>query len=243
MLGIQKDGFEVEFEAITDENGKLKAQSVTASDGKPCPGPDPKDRRGRRKKANKKSESGDEAEKPTDGGEKSDDGGEDKNNNNKEKKSGGNRNRRRRKNGKQKAEGKADGGTSADQPKQSNSAKQSWYNDLEKSVQESLEKREIKVDAGRAFLSIGDARIKLGTGGYAALAHKTGILAEGKYTCDPKGKIAATWEHVLKHDTEWKPSTYEAEKSALLGEFTLTDGTCIKMLLLNRNELLFVPIA
>ena len=239
LLILQKDGFEVEFEAITDENGKLKAQNVTSSDGKPCPGPDPKDRRGRRKKANKKSESGDEADAaPAEGGDekKSGEGGDDKNDNTNNKEGGKKgRNRRRRKNGAKKAaEGNnnndaAEGGASTEdkKPKQKNKeAKQSWYNDLEKSVQESLEKKDIKVDAGRAFLAISDARIKLGTGGYAALAHATGILAEGKYTCDAQGKVAVTWENVLKHDTEWKVSSYEAEKASLLAEFTLTDGTC-----------------
>ena len=211
VLNPQKDGFEVEFEAITDENGKLKAQNVTAADGKPCPGPEPRERRGRRKKVGAAGESGDETGGET-GGEKSDDGGAD----DKAEKKGKNRRRRNNKNGK-KAETPKAPSVGKPQPK-------SWYSELEKSVQESMESRGIKVDAGRAFVAVGDARIKLGTGGYAALFHKNGVVAEGTYTCDKDGKVAATWQHVLKFDSEWKLSTADAESASLLASLALTDG-------------------
>lgn len=178
---------------------------MTAADGSPCPGPEPRERRKRRPKKDgaASGESGEEADGET-GGEKSDDGGEEK-----EKKE---KNRRRRnRNGKKAEDGK-------EKPK-------SWFADLEESVQKSLETRNIKVDGGRAFVAVGDARIKLGTGGYVALAHSTGLLAEGTYTCEKDGKVAATWTHVLKYDgTEWKPSTADAEKGTLVAEIDLVDG-------------------
>jgi hypothetical protein len=176
---------------------------VTGLNGAPCPGPEPRERRQRKKKTKEdgSAESEDETGGDT-GGEKSDEGGDDK-----EKKS-----KRRRKKPAKKLDAKP-------QPK-------SWYSDLDTTVQESLESRSIKVDAGRAFVAIGDARFKLGTGGYAAMAHKSGILAEGTYTCAADGKITVTWEQVLKFDSdsEWKPSTPDAEAASLMTEIVLTDG-------------------
>jgi hypothetical protein len=174
---------------------------VTGLDGAPCPGPEPRERRQRKKKINEdgSAENGDE-NGGGNGGQKSDEGGDDT-----EKKV-----KRRRKKSTKKPDSKP-------QPK-------SWYTDLEISVQESLESRGIKVDAGRAFVALGDARFKLGTGGYAAVAHKSGILAEGTYTCDADGKIAVTWEHVLKFGAEWEPSTADAEAASLVTEIVLTDG-------------------
>jgi hypothetical protein len=206
-LPLQKDGFSVEFESIIDENGKLKAQNVTASDGTPCPGPEPRERRRRRKKNEGSSaESAEETGGET-GGEKSDDGGEDKD---KKEKS-----RRRRKNGKK----PEDGNTKP--------PAKSWYDDLDESVQKSLESRSIKVDSGRVFITVGGARIKLGTGGYTALAHANGIIAEGTYTHDEAGKVAATWNSVLKYDgTEWKASAVDEESDALVTEISLADGKC-----------------
>jgi hypothetical protein len=198
---------------------------VTSADGSPCPGPDPKERRVRKKKGPKKAgESGDEAEGATDDEVKPEGAAGD----DKEKKAGG-RNRRRRKNGKKPAEGAAAAAPASGGEKEAKEPKKTWYSDLEPAVQESMVSRSIKVDAGRAFVAIGDARIKLGTGGYLALAHKKGLLAEGKYTCDAKGKIVATWEHVLKYEAdEWKPATADGEKDALVAEILLTDGEFLK---------------
>ena len=167
---------------------------MTGPDGAPCPPPEPRERRQRKKKTNEDGSADDEA-----GGENSGDGGEGT-----EKKV-----KRRRKKTKK-----------PDSKPQPNS----WYTDLDVSVQESLESRGIKIDSGRAFIAIGDARFKFGTGGYAAVAHKSGILAEGTYTCDADGKIAVTWERVLKFGSEWELSTSDAEAASLVTEIVLTDG-------------------
>ena len=131
---------EVEFEAITDDNGKLKAQNVTTADGSACPGPEPRERRKRQPKK-KEAESGEEEDgdgEKVDGGEKAGDGGD---GTGAEKK--GKNNRRRRKNSKN--------------GKQGEPAPGSWYAELEETVQKSMESRNIKIDGGRAFLPIGDA--------------------------------------------------------------------------------------
>lgn len=43
--------------------------------------------------------------------------------------------------------------------------KTSWYTELEDGVKERLKSLSINADGGKAFIAIGDARIKLGTGG------------------------------------------------------------------------------
>jgi hypothetical protein len=216
----------VSFETITDDAGKLKCQNVTSADGSPCPGPEPRERnrRGRKPKKDSSDEkSGDEEAAAGDDGAEGTEGKEPSDKPNR------NARRRRRKNGKK--EGEDAGGDNAEKPKAEKREKKpkperkSWYDDLDKTVQENLESREIKMDSGRAFVSVGDARLKLGTGGYMSLAHATGMVAEGKYVVDAQGKIAATWEHVMKHDgSEWKVSTVEAENGSLMTEIDLTGG-------------------
>lgn len=74
-------------------------------------------------------------------------------------------------------------------------------------------------------MAIGDARVKLGTDGYAALAHSTAILAEGSWTVEPTGLVKVTWDRVLKlADSAWVPTTAEDAKAVLVTEINLTDG-------------------
>jgi hypothetical protein len=101
-----------------------------------------------------------------------------------------------------------------------------WEQDLEENVQVAMESKDIEVDGGRAFLSIGDARMKLGTDGYAALAHSEAILAEGKWTVVPSGIVSVTWERVLNLvDNEWTLSNIVDVAGFLLNEVDLSDGT------------------
>jgi hypothetical protein len=120
---------------------------------------------------------------------------------------GGKKKRNRKKNGKKEVAPK----------------KGDWYSELDEAVQKSLEAKSIKIDSGRIFVSIGDARLKVGTGGYITLAHSSGIIAEGKYASEKSGKLSVTWEKVLKLDgEEWKASS--VEDGALLKEIDLTAG-------------------
>lgn len=108
--------------------------------------------------------------------------------------------------------------------------KSDWYTELDEAVQKSIEGRSIKIESGRAFLSVGDARLKVGTGGYITLAHTSGLVAEGTYTSDKEGKLVATWERVLKLDgEEWKTSSVEVENGTLLKEIDLKDGTWTRL--------------
>lgn len=202
-----KDGFEVEFEVITDEgNGKLKAVQVTSADGSPCPPPEPRSER------NKRNKNKDTTTEDGEGGEENQENGETTEDSeaNKQKK-GGRRNNR-------------NNGKKTDDNKEKVEKPPSWESVLEESITTGLESRKIKIVTGKCFLAIGDARIKLGNGGYAAFGHTSGMIAEGTFTCDASGQIKATWDHVLKLDgDDWKASTADAEKDTLVSEMSLTD--------------------
>lgn len=101
--------------------------------------------------------------------------------------------------------------------------KSDWYSELDEAVQKSMEEKSIKMDSGRVFIAIGDARLKVGTGGYITLAHASGLIAEGKYSSAKDGKLTVTWEKVLKLEgEEWKASS--VDNGALLKEIDLTAG-------------------
>ena len=206
MLLLQKDGFETEFEVVTDDNGKLRAVSITSADGTPCPEPEP---RQRRQRASNKTDENGEAE--TTNEDQAEDGNTKRT-----------RSRKKRNNGAKKEGDDENGGDN-------NSNKPpSWETGLDESVQAAMKSKDLKVDGGRAFLSIGDARLKLGTDGYSALAHAEAVLAEGTWTVEPNGIVAIAWDRVLKlGDSEWVLSMVDDEKEFLLTEINLSDGKYI----------------
>jgi hypothetical protein len=220
FFAVQKEGFEAEFEVLTDDTGKLKAVNVTSADGSPCPGPDA------RKRRPKKSTSGvGKGEKDVTAA--SGDDGENKNGSVDEGKSNDKGNsgkkprRRNRNNGSKKGANGTVAPSSAEAKKED-----SWDKILDENVQEALKSKNITVNGGRAFLAFGDARIKLGTDGYAALAHSTAVLAEGSWTVIPSGAVTFMWERVLKLDeNEWVLSTVLAEKEVLINGIDFSDGT------------------
>ncbi|KAG7364477.1 cold shock transcription antiterminator [Nitzschia inconspicua] len=206
-----KEGFETQFEVLTDDAGKLKAVNVTSADGSPCPGPEPRKRRP--KKSTPKGDgdvaatSGEEGDKESGA---SDEG----------KGKAGRKPRRRNRNGKK--ESTAAATTNGEATKKEDS----WETKLDDSVQESLKSKKITVNGGRAFLAVGDARIKLGTDGYAALAHSKAVLAEGTWTVLPSGVVTFKWERVLKLDgSEWSLSTADGEKDTLVAEIKLVEDS------------------
>eukprot|EP00538_Stauroneis_constricta_P013409 CAMPEP_0119549396 /NCGR_PEP_ID=MMETSP1352-20130426/3095_1 /TAXON_ID=265584 /ORGANISM="Stauroneis constricta, Strain CCMP1120" /LENGTH=335 /DNA_ID=CAMNT_0007594929 /DNA_START=78 /DNA_END=1085 /DNA_ORIENTATION=- len=211
-----KEGFEASFSTYLDENGKLKAKDVTCPDGSPCPEV-PRERPPRRKRAPRKpAGDGDE-----DGGDENGGGADAKPSNNR-------RNNRGRRNGGESGEGGggAEGGRNGRSRKP---PRPSWFSELDSTVQESMTARDIKVMGGRCFLAIGDTtRIKLGTDGYAALAHSKGLLAEGTYKTLPDGTVTIDWPKIIKVDgDEWKATTAEAESDAIVGELKLTDESIL----------------
>ena len=80
------------------------------------------------------------------------------------------------------------------------------------------------VELGRKMtidVALDQARIKLGQGGYAGLAHAGGMVGEGTYVCDADGLVTFTWERCLKSkDGKWS----QGEASELLKSFSLANG-------------------
>jgi hypothetical protein len=211
VLVLQKDGLETEFEVGTDENGKNKAVNVTSADGSPCPGSELR-QRSRRSKKTTDENGGDVLEQVDDNDAAN---GEDTTAAPKRM----TRNQRRSKK------------RNSDNNKDKKDIKKPhpWEQDLEENVQVAMKSKDIEVDGGRAFLSIGDARMKLGTDGYAALAHTEAILAEGKWTVVPNGIVSVTWERVLNLvNNEWTLSNIVDVAGFLLNEVDLSNGTCIQ---------------
>ena len=211
ILILQTDGFETEFEVVTDENGKYKAVNITSADGSLCPGSE-LNKKSKRSKKTTDENSGDVLEQVNDNDAANEVDKDDTTGAPKRK----TRNQRRSK--KRNSENNKD--VKKPHP---------WEQDLEENVQVAMKSKGIEVDGGRAFLSIGDARMKLGTDKYAALAHTEAILAEGKWTVEPNGIVSVTWERVLNLvDNEWALSNIVDVAGFLLNEVNLSDGTCIQ---------------
>jgi hypothetical protein len=210
-LVLQKDGFETEFEVITDENGKYKAVNVTSADGSPCPGSELRQRSRRSKKTADENNSGD-VEQVTNDNDAA---------NEVDKEGTTAAPKRMTRNQRRSKKRNSDNNNKKDIKKP-----HPWEQDLEENVQVAMKSKDIEVDGGRAFLSIGDARMKLGTDGYAALAHSEAILAEGKWTVVPNGIVSVAWERVLNLvDNEWTLSNIVDVAGFLLNEVDLSDGT------------------
>lgn len=84
--------------------------------------------------------------------------------------------------------------------------------------------KEKGVDLGRKMtidVALGDARIKLGQGGYAGLALASAVVGEGTYTCDESANVNFTWERCLEcKDGKWIPG----DSGKLLKSFSLANG-------------------
>jgi len=79
------------------------------------------------------------------------------------------------------------------------------------------------VDLGRKMtvdVALDEARIKLGQGGYAGLAHARGMVGEGTYVCDEQGQVTFTWERCIQYTGgKW----VKAETSELPQKFSLVE--------------------
>ncbi len=179
---LQDEYWEVEFEIGHDDNGKVKAVSVTAPGGGPCFGP-------RKARPNTRRRDGKEARTKT------------------------------------AVKGPA-------KPKEP-----FWHDSLSDTVKGLLEAKNIRKTTGTVDLSVGDARVKLGTNGYSSVAHASGLLAEGSFTCDADGNATFTWEHWIacnKASGVWAAS---GDNSGLPSAFNLGDGECLHSLFFTTQML------
>ena len=203
---IQEDAavsFEVETEADT---GKLKAVNVTNTDGSPIV-PPPRERRRRNAKPDAAGSGGEDNNNNKKGS------SSDEKKNDKPKKSGG-RNQRKPRNNK-KDEGKAPAA-----PKEA-----PFHAALNEDVKKKMEAKGLELGKRTTVdIAVGDARIKLGQGGYAGCAMASAKVGEGTYTCDEKGTVTFTWEKSLEFkDGAWK----KGDPSALVASISLADGKAV----------------
>lgn len=93
-----------------------------------------------------------------------------------------------------------------------------------------MEERNILVGSGRTFVKTPDLRVKIGSGGYAALGHTRGLLAEGTYEVGTDGTVSFEWEHVMAVDTSgdepvWKDTASDANQEGLVSSLSLADDS------------------
>jgi hypothetical protein len=70
-------------------------------------------------------------------------------------------------------------------------------------------------------VAVGDARIKLGQGGYAGCAFASAVVGEGTYVCEPNGSITFNWERSLAYKNgAWTTN----DPKSLLASINLSDG-------------------
>mmetsp|Transcript_6487 Transcript_6487/g.9490 ORF Transcript_6487/g.9490 Transcript_6487/m.9490 type:complete len:269 (+) Transcript_6487:202-1008(+) len=163
------EGWLVEFSIGHDDDGKPKAESVTAPGGGPCTGPK--------------------------------------------------RPRHRRKKGAGAVAGEEPGLSAAGVP--APEPQPIWHHELSEQVKEALREKNISTATGTIDISVGPARIKLGTRSYASLAHADAILAEGSFECDPDGNAIFHWQRALRFgDSCWNVFI---DFSSLLSEVNLSD--------------------
>ncbi|GKY98120.1 hypothetical protein MPSEU_000769800 [Mayamaea pseudoterrestris] len=123
--------------------------------------------------------------------------------------------------------GNATGKPKARRPKKKKDAapkETPFHAQLSDEVRDAIKKKGLDLDSkGTVDVSIGDARVKLGLGQYAGLAHKDGIVAEGNYACDQNGLVSITWAKAIRfQDGSWQPfGTETLVKTIMLTEETV----------------------
>lgn len=111
-------------------------------------------------------------------------------------------------------------GDGTDAPKK-REPQQSWHEILSDEVKQALQDKAIRTTTGTIDVAVGNARIKLGSNSYAAMANEDKILAEGSFECDADGHATFEWKRALRFTDVW--NTFIDLKS-LVSEVNLTDG-------------------
>lgn len=198
------EGWAVEFTIGTDEGERLKAENVTGVGGGPCTGPSSRqsrDRRRRTKNADGEIPAEKSAETATETKEEGQEGTRSK--------------------GRGRGRGRGPRGRSGanKEPKDTSTF---WHNSLSSEVKDAIVAKGVRVTTGTIDVSLGQTRIKLGTGGYASMANADGTLAEGTFTCEADGQAKITLDKVIAFvGDEWKTKT--TEECGLPVSFSLCD--------------------
>mmetsp|Transcript_15782 Transcript_15782/g.23708 ORF Transcript_15782/g.23708 Transcript_15782/m.23708 type:complete len:291 (-) Transcript_15782:298-1170(-) len=207
---IHSDGYrtldeqwQVEFEIGHDDDGKPKADNVTAPGGGPCTGP----RKARAPRRRRRRGDHDDEGGGGGGGEQNDSG----------KTTGG---------GEAISNGATATGGGAEKsspPKRRGERREPqpiWHDNLSEEVKQALKDKNIRTSTGTIDISFGNARIKLGTRNYASLANGDKVLAEGSFNCTSDGLATFEWKRALRFTDVW--NVY-LDLSSLANEISLTD--------------------
>jgi len=102
-----------------------------------------------------------------------------------------------------------------------------WHESIDDSVKSMIEEKTIRMTTGTIDVSVGDARVKLGTNGYSSMAHAGGILAEGSFACDNDGNATFTWAHFTAFDKGTSEWVSTGDQSMLPTSFCLADANVL----------------
>ena len=191
---------------------KHKAVNVTNADGSPIV-PPPRERRRRNGKDDKEDGAAGDAAAAAEAP-KNDDKKDDKG------KKGGGRQQQRKPRTKNNHNGNKDESKAAAAPKEA-----PFHASLQEDVKKKMQDKGLELGKRTTVdVAVGDARIKLGQGGYAGCALASAVVGEGTYTCDDKGTVNFKWERSLEFkDKAWK----KGNPSTLVASISLADGTLL----------------
>lgn len=100
-----------------------------------------------------------------------------------------------------------------------------FHDVIESDVKSEMEKNGLKLGRKTVVdLAMQESRIRLGENGNASIVLAAGVIGEGSFTCDAKGSVTFTWEHVLEYvDDKWVPGGMDK----LMKSLSLVSGTCV----------------
>jgi hypothetical protein len=102
-----------------------------------------------------------------------------------------------------------------------------WHDLLEDHVKSVLHNvKQISTETGTLDVSVDKTvKVKLGTAGYASMAHADGIVAEGTFTCNPEGTVSLHWARAISFQNgDWQTTSVNDNDGLLLSTFSLVDG-------------------
>lgn len=200
---IHSDGYrtldeewDVEFEVGLDDDGKPKAENVTAPGGGACTGVRKvRTHQNRRRRRHGRNEDG---EMTGEGGDGHGDGGEAVNND--------------------------VSTTHTHAPTETVTAKREpqplWHDALSEEVKQAFQEKQIRTSTGTLDIALGNSRIKLGTRNYASIARNDFVLAEGSFHCDTDGHAVFEWKRAMRFTDAWNPYL---DLPSIVAEVNLTD--------------------
>lgn len=105
-----------------------------------------------------------------------------------------------------------------------------WHESLNDDVKNTLQEKDIRTNTGTIDVALGDARVKLGTHGYASVVHADGVIGEGSFVCGNDGVATFTWEHCISYSGAW---IVDNEKAVLMpSSLSLSDGEIVPCMMI-----------